>query len=165
MTPASTTPRVVKAPARPIAASATLATQLLGTLVFALAFYWVFRHRGYWPTNVAILSVGAIGVFAGGNAHRGSVRALVVAALFDVAVVIACFAKFSAVKAFVVAPVAWAAPKLVPFLPTITISAGILAVFAAAACVAAVPQTLRFAAWRYEQLLQAVRTWGGATPR
>lgn len=166
MIPATLLP-LAAPPGRGLLASAMAATQLLGSLVFALAFAWLIKHRGDWPTNVAILSLGAIGVFAGGKAHRGSVVALGVAALFDLGVATAftCFGRISAIKTFVATPVAWVAPALLPMLSTIVMIAAIIAVCAAAACVAAVPQTRRFAEWRYEQLLHAVRSWGGATPR
>jgi len=166
MIPATLLP-LAAPPGRALLASAMFATQLLGALVFALAFVWITKHHGDWPTNVAILCAGAIGVFAGGKAHRGSVRALGVAAVFDLGVATAftCYGHVAAIKTFVVTPVAWVAPALLPMLSTIVMIAALIAVCAAAACIAAVPQTRRFAEWRYEQVLHAVRSWGGATPR
>jgi len=146
-------------PSRSIVASATLASQLLGTLVFALALVWIIKHGNSWPVNLTILVLGAVAVFAGGNAHRGSLGALAVCALLDLAVAIACLAKISAVHAFVLAPVAWAVPAAAPKLPIATMIAGIVAVLAASACIAAVPQTRRFAAWRDKQILHAARAW------
>src|SRR5262245_17872661 len=63
-------------PPRSIVASATFASQLLGTVVFALAFVSIVKHGHSWPVNLTILVIGAAGVFAGGNAHRGSMLAL-----------------------------------------------------------------------------------------
>jgi len=140
-------------PARSIVATATFVSQLLGTLGFALALVWIIKHGHPQPVSLTILVLGAICVFAGGNAHRGSVRALAVCALLDLAVAIACFANLSAVTAFVLVPVAWAAPALVHQLAIATMIAGVVAILAASACIAAVPQTRRFAAWRDEQIL------------
>jgi hypothetical protein len=165
MSPQSWAPRVATPPGRSIVASAMAATQLLGVLGFALGFTALFRHHGHWQTSVALLAASAVAVFAGGNAHRGSLRGLLLAALFDVAVAYACLNKTMAVTTFAAASLNRAPPTLVHLIPMLTNSAGLFAIFAACACIAAIPQTRRFAAWRYEQLLQAVRTWGGVTPR
>jgi hypothetical protein len=146
-------------PPRSIVASATLASQLLGTLVFALALVWFIKLGGRSPLNVTIMVLGAVAVFAGGSAHRGSIAALAVCALLDLAVAIACFGNIAAVKAFVLAPVAWAAPAVAAHLTIAMLIAGIVAAAAASACIAAVPQTRRFAAWRDEQILHAARAW------
>lgn len=148
-------------PSRSIVASATLASQLLGTLTFALALVWIIKFGHHKPVNLTILVLGALGVFAGGNAHRGSVVALVVCALLDLAVAIACLGNIAAVAVFVQAPVAWAAPAIASKLPIVTMIAGIVAVLAASACMAALPQTRRFAAWRERQILHAARAWHG----
>ncbi|HEX5058269.1 MAG TPA: hypothetical protein VFV99_02860 [Kofleriaceae bacterium] len=149
----------VPTPSRSIVAGATLVSQLLGTLAFALALVWIIKHGYRGPINVTILVLGAVAVFAGGNAHRGSVVALVVCAVIDLAVAVACLANISAVDTFVHTSVAWAAPAVVPKLHIMTVIAGIVAVLAASACMAAVPQTRRFAAWRERQILHAARAW------
>jgi drug/metabolite transporter (DMT)-like permease len=157
MAPASI--KLAPTPPRSIVAIATLASQLLGTLAFALAFVWVFKHGDRQPLSVAILVLGAVCVFAGGNAHRGSVRALVVCAVLDIAFAIVCLANLSGAKAFLLAPVAWAAPAIAGELALAMTITGIVAALAASTCIAAVPQTRRFAAWRSEQIMHAVRAW------
>lgn len=148
-------------PPRSIVAAATLASQLLGTLAFALALVWIIKHGDRQPVSLTILVLGAVCVFAGGNAHRGSVRALAVCALLDLAIAVACLANSSAVNAFVLAPVAWAVPAVARELAIATMIAGVVAALAACACIAAVPQTRRFAAWRDESILHAARAWRG----
>jgi hypothetical protein len=147
-------------PSRAIISIATFTTQLLGALAFALAVVWIIKQGDRQPMKLAILALGAVGVFAGGNADRGSVFALALCALLDVAVAIACLAKLSAVKAFVVTPVAWAAPTATHQLAIGITIAGTVAVLAASACIAAIPQTRRFAAWRDEQILRAASRAG-----
>jgi len=144
-------------PSRAIVAIATFTSQLLGALAFALALVWIVRQGDRQPITMTILVLGAVCVFAGGNAHRGSVLALGLCALLDVAVAIACLAKISAVKAFVVTPLAWAAPTVAHDLALAITIAGTVAVLAASACIAAVPQTRRFTAWRHAQVLHASR--------
>lgn len=144
-------------PSRAMVAIATFTTQLLGALAFALAVVWIIKQGDRQPMTLTILTLGALGVFAGGNAHRGSILALALCALLDVAVAIGCLAKLSAVKAFVVTPVAWAAPSVGHELALAISIAGIVAGLAASACIAAIPQTRRFTAWRDEQVLRASR--------
>lgn len=144
-------------PSRSIVAIATLTTQLLGAIAFALAVVWIIKQGDRQPMKLTILTLGAVGVFAGGNAHRGSVLALALCALLDVAVGVACLAKLAAVKAFVVTPLAWTAPHIGHELALATTIAGAIAVFAASACIAAIPQTRRFIAWRDEQILHVSR--------
>jgi hypothetical protein len=144
-------------PSRSIIAIATCTSQLLGALAFALALVWIVKHGDRQPMKLTILALGAVCVFAGGNAHRGSVLALALCALLDIAVAVACLAKLSAVKAFVVPPVTWAAPTVTHELALAITIAGTVAVLAAAASLAAIPQTRRFVAWRDEQHLRASR--------
>jgi hypothetical protein len=121
---------------------------LLGTLAFALALVWIFRGDRQ-SVTVAVFLLAAILVFAGGQAHRGSVGALALCAVLDVAVAVACLGSVSGAKAFVLAPVAWAVPVVASELAVVMAIAGTVAVLAACGCVAAVPQTRRFAAWSY----------------
>lgn len=137
-------------PSRSIVSIATFTSQLLGALAFALAVVWIAKHGDRQPVTLTILVLGAVCVFAGGNAHRGSVLALALCALLDIAIAIACLAKISAVKAFVVTPLAWAAPTVAHELAFAITIAGTVAVLAASACIAAIPQTRRFMAWRDE---------------
>jgi hypothetical protein len=146
-------------PSRTLVATATLASQLLGTLAFALGLIWIVALRVTDPSIIAVMVAGAICVFAGGNAHRGNVIALGICAVFDVAVAVAALARLPATRAF-----AW--PPLARFdveqhLPIALLAAGIIAALAAITCIAALPQARRFAAWRGEQILHAARVVRG----
>lgn len=160
MAPATSNP-FAPSPSRSIVAGATFVSQLLGMLGFVLALVWTIKHGGHWMVNATILSLGALVVFAGGHAHRGSVGALVVCAVLDMAVAIACLANIAAVDAFVRMPTAWALPAALPKLHIATTIAGGVALLAASACMAALPQTRRFAAWRERQILIAAGAWRG----
>ncbi len=135
-------------PPRSIVAAATLASQLLGTLAFGLALVWIVKHGNRAPWVFAILALGAVCVFAGGIAHRGSVRALAVCVLLDAAVAVVCLGHLSSVKGFMLPPVAWVAPAIAHELATAMTIAGAVAALAAVACIAAAPQARRFAQWR-----------------
>jgi hypothetical protein len=135
-------------PARTLVTTATFATQLLGTLAFALALVWIVALRITAPPIIAVLLAGAVAVFAGGHAHRGNVIALGVCTAFDLAVAVFILARLSATEAF-----AWPALARLHVAPTyFLLAAGILAALAAIACIAAMPQARRFAAWRVELL-------------
>jgi hypothetical protein len=142
-------------PPRSLAAIATFTSQLLGIVAFALAVAWICKHGDRRPASFAILVLGPLCVFAAGNALRGSVRALALCALLDVAAAIVCLGNIAAAKAFVLAPIAWAAPAIANQL-AFTI-AGVLAGLAACACVVAVPQIRQLAAWRNEQIMHVAR--------
>ena len=150
------------APPRWILSTAAFASQLLGTFAFAFALAWIYKGDRL-PLTMAILVLGAASVFAGGHAGRGSASALGVCAAFDTAVAIACLCgiSISSAKAYVHAPLTWAAPSVANELPTAMAIAGVVAALAACACIAAVPQMRRFAAWRGEQILHAARVWHG----
>lgn len=147
------------APARTLVAAATLASQLLGTLAFALALVWIVALRVTEPTVIAVMVVGAACVFAGGNAHRGNVTALGICVVFDLAVAVAALVRLPAADAF-----AWPALARIhaePHLALVMAAAGATAALAAVACIAALPQARRFAAWRGEQILHAARVARG----
>jgi hypothetical protein len=131
-----------------LVATATFVSQLLGALAFALALVWIFRGDRQ-PVTLTIFVLAAIFVFAGGHAHRGSVGALALCTVLDAAVAIACLGSISGARAFVLTPIAWAAPVVAGELAMVMAIAGTVAALAACACIAAVPQTRRFAAWSY----------------
>jgi hypothetical protein len=146
-------------PSRTLVATATFASQLLGTLAFALGLVWIVALR---VTDAAILSImiaGAIAVFAGGNAHRGNVIALALCALFDLAVAVATLAHLPIARAFTWPPLARF--NIEQHLALGLFFAGIIAALAAITCIAALPQARRFAAWRGEQILLAARVVRG----
>ena len=142
-----------KPPSRAFVSTATFASQLLGTAAFALAIVWIVALRVTTPPVIAVLLAGAVAVFAGGNAHRGNIIALGICTVFDLAVAGLALPRLALTETF-------AAPALARLgvAPTyVLFGAGILAALAAIACVAAMPQARRFAAWRGEQILQAAR--------
>ena len=146
-------------PKRSLVATATFASQLLGTIAFALAVAWIAALRVTEPQILAVMIVGAIVVFAGGNAHRGNVVALGICATFDVAVAAALLARVPVAEAFASPPLARL--HVDQHLALALLAAGIVAALAAIACIAALPQARRFAAWRGEQILHAARVVRG----
>jgi hypothetical protein len=149
-------------PARTLVSTATLASQLLGTIAFALALFWLVVLRVHDATVIGVLVTGAVVVFAGGHAHRGSVVALALCAAFDVAVAIAMFAKPPVALAFVWAPLARASETLAARHELVMITLGAIAALAAIACGAARAQARRFAAWRDTRILHAARVSRGS---
>lgn len=144
-----------KPPSRAFVATATFASQLLGTFAFALALVWIVALRSTEPPVVGVLLAGAVAVFAGGNAHRGNVIALGICTVLDLAAALFLLARLAVTDAF--AGPALARVGIDP--PTyVLLGTGIVAALAAIACVAAMPQARRFAAWRGEQILQAARS-------
>lgn len=146
-------------PSRTLVATATLATQLLGTLAFVLALAWVVALRVTDPVVVAIAAAGAACVFAGGNAHRGNLAALGMCALFDIGIAVATLGRLSATEAFAVP--AFAHVDAEQHVRLALFVAGTIAALAAITCIAALPQARRFAAWRGEQILHAARVVRG----
>lgn len=148
------------APSRPVLAGATLVSQLLGAITFALALLWIVKLGNRGGPTVAVMIAGALCVFAGGNAHRGSVLAVVACIAFDIAVAVACFAVPEA-RAFVAAPIAWLAPAVVRHLAIAMVVVGSAGAIASVACLLALPQARRFGAWRDAQILRAARVSRG----
>jgi hypothetical protein len=155
MAPASIA-RIAPAPSRGVAATATFVTQLLGTFVFALAVYSFVVLQRQEPFVIGLLAAGAFGVFAGGRAHRGSVNALCSCIAYDLALAVAVLSRIPEVNTFVTAPLQRLTLARVPTLTTL----GAVALVTAAACIAALPQVRRFAAWRGSRVMQAVRARG-----
>ncbi len=146
-------PRVAMPPSRALLALGTFATQLFGTLAFAFALVWIIKLRVTDGLVIAGLVGGVACVFAGGAAYRGSVVALGVCAVLDLAIAIAFFAQYSDVVAFVTAPLASIAAQ---HLEPARMIVGCVAAMAAAECLVAAPQARQFAHWRSEQLRRAV---------
>ncbi|HLL20745.1 MAG TPA: hypothetical protein VK427_01380 [Kofleriaceae bacterium] len=157
MAPSSKT-AFAPAPSRAVVAAATLVSQLLGTLAFAFGLVWIVALRVNDAAVVAVLVVGALAVFAGGHAHRGSVVALGACAAFDVAASVVGLARLPGVEAFTQPVLArFAAEDHLAVGLTVT---GIVAALAAITCIAALPQARRFAAWRGQRVLEAARVRG-----
>jgi len=149
------TPGVAAPPSSTVAVVAALASQLLGALAFflVLASAWVFKIDG-WVALGAPLALGALWVFAGGSAVRGSLAALTCCALLDTVLAAICFANAWGASGFVRAATARAAPALTMHIDTIQPIVGGIAALAAVACVAAIPQVRRMAAWRDARIAQ-----------
>ena len=143
-------PRVEMPPSRALLALGTFATQLFGMLAFAIALVWIIKFRVTDGLVIAGLVGGVICVFAGGAAYRGSVIALGLCAVLDLA--IALFAQYADVVAFITAPFAGTAQYLEPA----RMIAGCVAAMAAAECLVAAPQARQFADWRSEQIRRVV---------
>jgi hypothetical protein len=128
---------------------AALASQLLGMAAFCLvvAWAWIFKIDVGLALGVP-LAIGALWVFAGGSALRGSLAALGCCALLDLALAATCFANASGAREFVRAATAQAAPAITPHVDVVFAIVGGVAALAAVACVAAIPQVRRMAAWR-----------------
>jgi hypothetical protein len=142
------------APSRARLAAATLISQLLAASMFVVSLWWIVRHG---TTDVAVIGlvVGAVGVFAGGMAHRGGVGALVACSVLDLALAVSCLVAPPPVRAFVQVPLAKLSPRLVEELATTMVVTGVVAALAAIACLVALPQARRFATWRDQRVRQA----------
>ena len=144
MSPASSA-SFTRPPSRTFLAAATLATQLLGTLAFALALFWLVVLSHEQPVIFAVATAGAGAVFAGGAAHRGNLPALATCAAFDLALAAVLLARIPAADALLAPGLArLSAADHLALASTIL---GALAATATVACVAAFPQARRFAAW------------------
>jgi hypothetical protein len=146
-------------PSRWILSFATFISQLLGLLAFLMAAMWMLQlgHR-----NVGVIAValfGALSVFAGGQAHRGSVWALGMCVGADLLVGVACLIRSASVTKFVYAPTAWAAPNIASDLNLAMSITSIVALLTAVACIVAVPQTRRYLAWHRTQMTLAPPIW------
>ena len=149
----ASTPRVARPPSRGLLALGTIATQLFGTLAFVLALVWIIKLRVTDRSVIAVLVGGLACMFAGGAAYRGSVVALALCAVLDIAIAIALLTQYPDVIAFLTAPFANAFARYLDLAPMI---AGCVAAMAAAECLVAAPQARQFAHWRDEQLQGAV---------
>jgi hypothetical protein len=148
-----TATRIVRPPSRALLAIGCFATQLLGVLLFALALAWVVRLRATDDLVVGGLVGGAVFVFAGGAAYRGSVIALGICAVLDVVIATALLAQSAQCVAFITGPLPAAAAQ---YLEATCIIVGCVAAMAAAECLVAAPQARHFARWRAEQDRRAV---------
>ena len=145
--------RVALPPSRALLALGTFATQMFGALAFVLALMWIIKLRSTDGAVLAGLGIGAVCVFAGGAAYRGSVIALGLCAALGIAIAIALLAQQAHVIAFITAPLANVSAYQ---LDAARIIAGCVAAMAAAECFVAMPQAREFAQWRDEQIRRAV---------
>jgi len=150
---------VTPPPSRIVVSIATLASQLLGTIAFALALVWIVSLRVTEPLVIGAMVAGAICVFAGGAAHRGNLVALGLVAAFDLGLAFAMLAKLPTAAAFLWGPLARIHAD--DHLALITSATGGAAALAALVCIIAMPQAKRFATWRDHQILHAARTARG----
>lgn len=142
----------VPAPRRGLVAMATLVTQLLGTAVFALGLVWIIASHVTSNVVIGAVVASALVVFAGGHAHRGGIVALAGCAAFDLVVGVALLLRIPTAVAYTAAPMARISEALAHHHALVIAIAGGCAVVSAIACVAALPQARRFAAWQREQL-------------
>jgi hypothetical protein len=144
---ALTSEAFARAPTTTLVAKATVVSQLLGAVTFALALAWIMKLGDRGTGMIAILALAAASVFVGGVAHRGSIAALACCGLLDLAAAIACFAHASVVHGFVYSPTAWLSPRIAAHPQLIVAIGGGAAALATVAVIAAVPEARRFAAW------------------
>ena len=143
------TPDVPAPPSSAVAAFAALASQLVGMLAFCLAVGWAWSVEADGRIAVgALLALAALWVFAGGAALRGSLVGLGCCALLDVAFAVMSFANTPGVRTFVRAAAVRTAPAIAAQVDTVFAVAGGVAALAAVACLAAIPQVRRMAAWQ-----------------
>ena len=142
----------IPAPRRTLVATATLVSQLLGTAVFALGLVWIIASHVTSDVVIGAVVASALVVFAGGHAHRGGLVALVFCAAFDATVGVALLLRIPIVAGYAGAPMARISEVLARHHEIIITIVGGCAVVSAVACVAALPQARRFAAWQREQL-------------
>ena len=140
-------------PARGLLALATFPSQVLGTLLFAFAIARIVLV-GADDTAIGTLVVAATWVFAGGAAHRGSVVALVLCAMFDAAAALALLAPLSDIAAFMSPLLAKVSEQ--QFEMGRIVVAGV-AVIAAIECFVAMPQARAFAKWRNDLVVKSPR--------
>jgi len=142
----------VPAPRRTLVGTATFASQLLGTAVFVLGLVWIVALRTTTDVVFGALVASAILVLAGGHAHRGGVIALASCATFDLAIGIALLLKIPPAITYAEAPIVRISDALARHHELVITITGIAAVVCAIACVAALGQARRFAAWQREHL-------------
>ena len=128
-------------PSAAVVATATFTSQCLGTLAFTMTLAWSLHHRVAHPDVTMVCALGAIWVFAGGWAHRGSLPALACCALLDFALAAACLDA----RAWLPPPPSRIAPELVELALRAVYAVALLA---GVTCLAAMPQLRRVAAWR-----------------
>jgi len=129
-------------PPRARLAGVTLLSQLVAACVFGLALWCFLRHAGPRGPIVGIMVASAVGVFAGGAAHRGSLFALACCAVIDVAIGVTAIYPLPAAR-----PYAAMLFAKVPHANLVMPLGGVVALVAALACLLVVPDVRRFARW------------------
>jgi len=145
-------------PAIFLLAAATNMTQLVSAIALGLAIASAARHFDASAALGAWLIVPLLGIFAGGKAYRGGPGALVVAAVIDAVIVAMCLAGRDHVIEMLHASGALRYVTVDTALLTYGIAA--LAGVAGLACLAALPQARRYAAWQHTRIELAFRTRG-----
>jgi hypothetical protein len=148
-----TEPELPPAPPNAIAAVAVLASQLVGMVAFGVALAWGWHLEGDGRIAIGVvLAIGAMWVLAGGGALRGSVFALLWCALLDLLLAVACLAGGSHAHRVVIATAERIAPQAALHADAICAGLGCFAALAYVACIAAIPQVRRMAAWQDAQI-------------
>lgn len=140
-------------PSAALAMLAALVSQLLGALGFCAVVAWAWSVGP--EVRVAagvLLALASVWVFAGGSAVRGSVSGLVCCAVLDLAVALAVLGYAASAHRFVYVAAVRFVPSLVGHVDTVLQVLGSVAALGALACVAALPQVRRVAAWHEAQL-------------
>lgn len=132
------------------------ATQLVSGIALGLALTWMAKHLETRPELVAWLVVSVLGILAGGAAYRGSAGALYVAAAIDVALV--AMRLLSRDPLTELLRVSGVVPYVTSNAELLALSIAAFASFACVACLVAVPQARRYAAWQRRQIELAFRT-------
>jgi hypothetical protein len=143
-------------PAIYLLAVAASATQLVSGLVLCLALTWAARRFDASSDLVAWLIVSIIGILAGAKAYRGSVGALLVAAAIDAVIVAMRLPDRDLLTELL--HVSGVVPYVTDDTQLLALSIAAFAGASCLACLAALPQARRYAAWQRSQLELAFRT-------
>jgi hypothetical protein len=143
-------------PAIFLLAVAASSTQLVSGIALGLGITWVAKHFDARTELVAWLIVSILGILAGGKAYRGSVGALYVAAAVDVALVAVRLMSRDPLTEML--RVSGVVPYVTASAELLALSIAAFASFACVACLVAVPQARRYAAWQRRQIELAFRT-------
>ena len=134
----------------------TVATQLVSVLVLGLAIAWAARRFDASSELLAWPIVSVLGIFAAGWAYRGSIGALLLAAILDGGIVAMRLPGRDRIAELLHA--SGAVPYVHDDTEPLALGIVVLAGVACVACLIAVPQARRFAAWQRSQIELAFRT-------
>lgn len=143
-------------PAISLLAIAASATQLVSGVALGLAIASAAKHFDAQSYLLAWLIVSVVGIFAGGKAYRGSVASLYVASAIDVAIVAMRLASRDSLTEML--RVSGAVRYVAVDAELLALAIAGFASFACVACLVAVPQARRYAAWQRSQIELAFRT-------
>src|SRR5262245_38778842 len=121
-------------PRTTLLSTATLASQLVATIAFALALISFVKFHDHRAAIIALLAASAGCVLAGGAAHRGGVLALVACVAGDGIAAIAGLAHAGWARELAVRPIGWLAASGVRHVDHALTLAGSFAALAAVGC-------------------------------